>query len=635
MTRLALALLFGSFLQNALPPTKATINGIVLRVGTGDPIVRASVTLVRATGGFTEITPEPGAPGARGAAPAIPGQTAQIAVAPQQPSIIPAVLTDDRGRFQIKDVDPGNYRIVAARNGFARQEYGQRSFNRSGAIISVRPGQQVQDIEFKLTPAPTISGRVVDMYGEPQPGITIQTLRSTYDANGKRTLQQVQTARTNDLGEYRLYWLNPGRYFVSGNGAKSTMETMLSTWTQAASQASTQDAQAMNQLSGLYGPGAPGNEVTDPGFSLTYYPGTPDITQAASVDLQPGTEIRVDFNLARSPRFRIRGQVIDATTSRPPQMATLAVSPRTASGDYSPLDALIGGASGMLQGNRYNSVTGEFEVRDVAPGSYWLMVQTQPLPTVAPGSRGAEPTLDPASILSSINRAQVPLEINRDIDNLSVAVTPGITIPGRIRIEGNPPAGQDPYSRLIPMLQTGGGSILTAALQGGIPRTAADGTFSLTKITPGNYRLVVNGLDPTMYIKDAHIDRTDVLQGIAIANRVDGALEIVLSTNAGQVDGTIVDAAGKPVSGVQSVLIPDRLRNRSDLFKTATSGANGRFTMRGITPGDYKLFAWEDIEPFSYFDSDVLRPFEALGKTVRIQENSRETAEVKIIPATP
>ena len=387
----------------------------------------------------------------------------------------------------------------------------------------------------------------------------------------------------------------------------------------------------MNQISGLYGSAAPANEVTDTGFSLTYYPGTPDVTEAASVDLLPGSEIRVDFNLVRSQRFRIRGQVIDAITGRPPQMATLAVSPRTASGDSSPLDALIGGA---FQGNRYNAATGEFEVRDVAPGSYWLTVQTQPLPGVAPGARGPMPA-DPASILSAINRAQVPLEVDRDIDNVSVAVTPGITIPGRIRIEGNSPAGQNPYSRLMPMLQTGGGSILTAALQGGIPRPAADGTFSLTKITPGNYKLVVNGLDPTMYIKDAHIDRTDVLQGIAIGNRVDGALEIVLSTNAGQVDGTIVDAAGKPVSGVQAVLIPDRLRNRSDLFKTATSGANGRFTMRGITPGDYKLFAWEDIEPFSYFDSDVLRPFEALGKTVRIQENSRETAEVKIIPATP
>jgi hypothetical protein len=636
MSRLAIALLLGSFLQNAPPPTKATINGIVLRAGTGDPIARASVTLVRATGGVTGIASEPGARGMRGAAPAIPGQTAQIAVAPQQPPISPAVLTDDRGRFQIKDVDPGNYRIAAARNGFARQEYGQRSFNRSGTIVSVGPGQQVQDIEIKLTPAPTISGRVVDMFGEPQPGITIQALRSTYDASGKRTPQQVQTARTNDLGEYRLYWLNPGRYFVSANGAKSTMETMLSTLTQAASQAPTpQEAQAMNQLSGLYGTGAPGNEVTDPGFSLTYYSGTPDIAQASLVDLQPGTEVRVDFNLVRSPRFRIRGKVMDVTTNGPPQMALLAVSPRTASGDSSPLDALIGGASGMLQGNRYNPATGEFEVRDVVPGSYWLMVQTQPLPTLTPGGRGAPPTMDPASFLSSINRAQVPLEVDRDIDNLSVAVTPGINIPGRIRIEGNPPAGPDPYSRFIPMLQTGGGSILTAALQGGISRPAADGTFTLTKITPGNYRLVVNGLDPTMYIKDARIDRTDVLQGIAIGNNVDGALEIVISTNAGQVDGTIVDAMGKPMSGVQAVLVPDRVRNRSDLFKTATSGANGRFTMRGITPGDYKLFAWDDIEPFSYFDSDVLRPFEGLGKPVHIRESSRETAEVKIIPATP
>jgi len=154
------------------------------------------------------------------------------------------------------------------------------------------------------------------------------------------------------------------------------------------------------------------------------------------------------------------------------------------------------------------------------------------------------------------------------------------------------------------------------------------------KITPGDYKLVVNGMAPGMYIKDARIDRSDVLQGISIGTRVDGALEIVLSTNAGQIDGTIIDAAGKPVSGAQAVLVPDRLRNRTDLFKTATSGANGRFSMRGITPGDYKLFAWEDIEPFSYFDSDVVRPFEALGKPIRIQEGSKETAEVKMIPAS-
>jgi len=610
------ALLFLSFLQNAPPPAKATITGTVLRAGTGDPIARATVTLIRGAGSPLQAAPA----GQQQAAP---------------PATIPAVTTDEKGRFQIKDIDPGNYRVAAARNGFARQEYGQRSFNRSGTILSIRAGQQVQDIELRLTPAPTISGRVVDMYGEPQPGVTVQALRSTYDATGKRSLQPVQAARTNDLGEYRLYWLNPGRYYVSTNAAKSAMETMVSSLSQAASQAPTpQDAQAISQISGIYGPGAPANEVTDSGFTLTYYPGTTDISRAEAVDLQPGAEVRLDFNLVRSQRFRIRGRVIDAS-GRPPQMATLSVSPRNPSGE-SPLDALLGGATGALQGNRYNPATGEFEVREVAPGSYWLQVQTQTLPASA-GARGANPAAppDPAAILSAINRAQVPVDVAADVDNISVTVTPGITIPGRIHLEGTLPSGQNPYARFMPMLQTGGGSaILTAALQAITQsRPAADGTFSLTKITPGDYKLVMNGMDPNMYIKDARIDRIDVLQGIAIGDRLDGTLEIVVSTNAGQLEGTVVDGGGKPVSGVQAVLIPDRLRNRNDLYKTAATGADGRFNMRGITPGDYKLFSWEDIESFAYFDAEVLRSFEPLGKPVHVEESSRSTVEVKIIPA--
>jgi hypothetical protein len=547
---------------------------------------------------------------------------------------LPTVTTDERGRFQLRDIDPGNYRVSAARNGFAKQEYGQRSFNRTGTIISVRAAQQVPDIEFRLAPAPTISGRVVDSYGDPQPGITIQALRATYDASGKRALQTVQTTKTNDLGEYRLYWLNPGRYFVSANGAKSAMETLTATLTRSAAQATTlQDAQAMSQLSGIYGPGAPANEVSDSGFTLTYHPGTNDISRASVIDLQSSAlETRVDFNLTRGPKFRIRGTVIDATTGRPPQGVQLSVTPRNPVGEASPLEAILGSATGVLQGNRYNGATGEFEVRDVAAGSYWLMAQTQPSPAALAGARGGTP--DAASILGSIDRAQVAVEVDHDIENLPVIVTPGVSIPGRIRIEGNLPAGDNPYSRFMPMLQTGSGSIFTAALQGGLPpRPAADGTFTMTKITPGDYKLVVNGMDGNMYIKDAHIDRADVLQGITIGDRIEGSLEIVLSTNGAEIGGTIVDATGKTVSGVQAVLIPDRFRNRTDLFKIAASAANGRFDIRAVPPGDYKLFAWEDIEPFSYFDPAVLMPFEGSGKAVHVLEGSRETTEVKIIPA--
>jgi hypothetical protein len=386
----------------------------------------------------------------------------------------------------------------------------------------------------------------------------------------------------------------------------------------------------------MYGPGAPANEVADSGFALTYYPGTFDISQAAPIDLPPAAEIRVDFNLSRSQRFRIRGRLIDAGTGRPPQMATVSVSPRNSSGDSSPFDALMSGSTGMLQGNRYNSATGEFEVREVAAGPYYLQVTTQTLPTPPPGGRNVAPPIpaDPASILSSINRAQIPVDVAADVEDLAVTVSAGITIPGRIRVEGVQPSGPNPYARLSLSLQSGGNSILNSVLAGGPVRiTASDGTFVLTRITPGDYKLVVNGMDPNMYIKDARLDRTDLLQGISIADHVDGSVDVTLSSNAGQVDGSLVDADRKPVSGVQAVLIPDRLRNRTDLYKTVITGADGHFLIRGITPGDYKLFAWEDIEPFSYFDADALKPFEQQGKTVHIQESSKETVEVKIIPA--
>ena len=90
--------------------------------------------------------------------------------------------------------------------------------------------------------------------------------------------------------------------------------------------------------------------------------------------------------------------------------------------------------------------------------------------------------------------------------------------------------------------------------------------------------------------------------------------------------------AGKPVSGVQAVLVPDRLRNRNDLYKIAVTGADGHFTLRGITPGDYKIFAWDDVPADAWQDPDFIRPYENLGKPVRINEGSQGSVDVKLIP---
>jgi hypothetical protein len=71
-----------------------------------------------------------------------------------------------------------------------------------------------------------------------------------------------------------------------------------------------------------------------------------------------------------------------------------------------------------------------------------------------------------------------------------------------------------------------------------------------------------------------------------ISGQVSGILSVVLANGAGQVDGNVVNDKSEPVRGIQAVLIPDRSRDRIELYKIATTDQNGHFTMRGIAPGD-------------------------------------------------
>jgi hypothetical protein len=136
-----------------------------------------------------------------------------------------------------------------------------------------------------------------------------------------------------------------------------------------------------------------------------------------------------------------------------------------------------------------------------------------------------------------------------------------------------------------------------------------------------------------MYVKEARLGQVDVLSEFSISGTVSGVLEILLSPNSGQIDGNIVDKDRQPIRGIQAVLIPDRQHDRRDLYRTAISDQNGHFLMRTVVPGDYKLFAWEDIEPFAYNDPEVLRKYEELGVSVKVSESSKLTVEAKMIPA--
>ncbi len=122
-------------------------------------------------------------------------------------------VTDVGGRFELQGIVPGRYHLGVFRIGFVDQQYGQRKPGGPGAILTLRANQDVKDLLFRLIPSAVIAGRVINEEGEPLPWVQVSALREVY-SSGKKDLSTETTVPTNDLGEYRLFGLRPGRYFI-------------------------------------------------------------------------------------------------------------------------------------------------------------------------------------------------------------------------------------------------------------------------------------------------------------------------------------------------------------------------------------------------------------------------------------
>src|SRR5206468_12757014 len=113
--------------------------------------------------------------------------------------------------------------------------------------------------------------------------------------------------------------------------------------------------------------------------------------------------------------------------------------------------------------------------------------------------------------------------------------------------------------------------------------------FRSDNVPPGEYRLRINYPQPNIYVREAFLNSVDVLhQPLVVSNTPPGTLEITFSSKAAQVDGNVLNEQSQPIAGIQAVLIPDRFRDRSGVYKTAVTDPNGHFVFRSVAPGEYK-----------------------------------------------
>jgi hypothetical protein len=243
------------------------------------------------------------------------------------------------------------------------------------------------------------------------------------------------------------------------------------------------------------------------------------------------------------------------------------------------------------------------------PGSYFLMVQW--------------------SGENMHRMLRQPVEVgNANLDNVSVVLSPALSLKGQVRVDGMAEVNLASIKILLspqgPMAMGGAGA-----------RVADDGTFTLDNVNIDSYSVRVMGLPPAFYVKSVRMGDLDALEsGLDLTRSGPGVLEILINPNGGEIDGTVGDPKGQLAPGATVVLVPDvKHRDRPELFHRTASDTSGHFTLKGISPGEYKLFAWEDVENDAYQDPEFLQPFENQGEGITIREGSHEDRQLKLIPA--
>jgi hypothetical protein len=497
-------------------------------------------------------------------------------------------VTNIDGGFHIENVAPGRYRMFVERTGY--QEIDKHHRRTDGRVLTLSAGQELKDLVIHLQAAAVVEGRVTDEDGDPMPDAQVAVLRQSF-ISGRSHWEQVGAERTNDLGEYRIPSLAAGNYFVSVTPPP--------------------DFRTLIETSGNPASTASGNiafEKPAPvSYQNTYYPGTRDRGQAAPIQLHAGDDFPVNFSLTPAPSLTIRGSVVNL-----PPGSTAAI---------------------MLQSKDFNLMLngaemhkdGTFEIRDVAPGAYTIVAtaDNSPVPMMA--------------------RQALQLTTG-NVEGLRLVPQAGGSIRGRLRMETSGSARPDPTQIFLALRPSDIDDDALGAFAGGVlpvTHVSADGSFEWKNIPAGHYSVQISDATamPDWFVKSvAASGRNAADSGFSLSGGT-MTLDLVVSSNGAAAKGAVTNQAEgpekeSPVADAVVVAVPEpRFRSHPDRYRKALTDQRGHFTLCGLPPGDYTLFAWESVDGEAYYDAQFLKNYEGQGKTLHVNQGDHASVQLKAIPA--
>jgi hypothetical protein len=493
---------------------------------------------------------------------------------------------DSSGHFIFQNVEPGSYRLMAQRQGFfsdaTKREY--------QPVVDVAAGEHARNIAVRLMPAAVVSGEVLDEYNDPVADVGVRLLAIQMKL-GQMYLKVAGKTITNDRGEYRVPGLHPGKYYVvaeykPNNASVEALKSMIAEKLLARRQV---NAASQNEVLHFDDP----QESAEPAYTYAplFYPATNDFQQAQALRLNPGDEMAANFLLISTPVVSIRGKVINGVTGGPPAGASVAALWTT----YMEGEGLPAQVS---------SEDGTFEIRGVAPGTYTLRAgftqdnqNFEGEQTVEVGNQGAQ--------------------------NVQISALPDFDAAGHVTIAGTP---DHPPRRVL----------IEFAGEGLMPRVRASASFPEFKfeaqLRPDrHYYARALNLPEDYYLKSVAISGHEMSPNDVLVSGSRGDLEITFSAAGAQIDGVLYDAKGDPTRG-SILLAPDVPQpGPPDLYRRTSADSKGKFTLRGIAPGSYRLLAVESVNlDMEINEPDFLRTIGNQGQNLTVEENGKYAVALKL-----
>jgi len=489
--------------------------------------------------------------------------------------------TDSEGRFEIKELTAGRYMLFAQKGGFVSSPYGQRRPNEQGTPLELVDGQTVDKLNFQLARGGVIAGRILDDGGDPVSGTQVMAVRYAF-MGGSRRLMPAQAEgsndRTDDQGGYRLFGLPPGDYYVSAVN-RSGMVMMVG-----------------------------GNNTEADGFAPTYFPGTPNIGEAARVTVKAGAETSASFAMIVARMARLRGRALNSKGEPIPRMM-LMLSP----GDTTQTSMMMNMNNAMVRPD------GGFEFANVPPGRYNIQARPMGMPE------------------ADAEFVSVPVTVgNDDMDNIIVTTSVGATARGVIVIDDGSAPTFKPSQ-----VQVSANPIEPMSMGGFVqPKINDDYSFSISGLFE---RRLIRSFVQTggWYLKAVFRGADDVTDsGVDfVPGRDIDDLQVVLTRKFIDLSGLVTDDRNRPIVDASVVIFPanrERWTTQSRYLRTLRPDTQGRYTTKGLPPGeDYLIIAVANLEQGQGGDPEFLDRAKDEAKALTLNEGETKAVDVKLSKLVP